>query len=398
MLEVHVPQVRSCVIYFFDGWIGVSPTVIGIARGLAGRGYQVVIYCRRTDFASPGELGSGIVVRYTASLGKIRRALPRISQAIDLLLFWIASRPGRKSMPMLHIGVDKLGATAAFLASRKDNGPIVHLSLELNQIKERGGVAGFLNGLFRKAYSKSACCVIQDAERFEALSASMGYVHPKTFFIPNAPGMAPAITGQPNFFREILPLPVEQFPNLIVHAGIVEDIVFSLELAEAFASIDLGCALIFHERLAREESDPYLVEMRNRNRRNLFFSLRPLPYMEIDRIFSAATIGLAFYRPISANLALMARASGKIAFHLKHGTPVIMNDLPSFIDLNERYDIGATVHDPASAIEMERALRYCLDNYARLSANARRCFVQEFCPETRINLFLDFVAFHFPIC
>jgi hypothetical protein len=253
-----------------------------------------------------------------------------------------------------------------------------------------------LSRLFRAAYRRTDCCVIQDQGRFDALSKVVHYTHPRVFFVPNAPAGSVVQSIGENFYRQRLQISEQQFPILVVHAGIVEDVAYSQELAAAFSEIDLGCALIFHERFTRDPDDPYLHRMRARNTRNLFFSLSPVPFESIDLVFASATIGLAFYRPVDANLALMAKASGKLAFHLKHGTPMIMNDLPSLVELNRMYEFGVTVRDPASSTELAAAVRFCMENYVRLSANARTCFEREFQLEGKIAPFLDFATKSYP--
>jgi hypothetical protein len=307
-----------------------------------------------------------------------------------------AARSTDSDTPSVYIGVDGMGTILASLAARHDGGPLVHLSLELDPAKSRIPLHGLFDPFVRAAYRRSICCVVQDRERFDVLSRKMGYVHPKPFFVPNAPTGSIAQTHGPNLFRELLRLPAEKFPALAVHAGIIHDIVYAKEVAEAFNEVDSGCALIFHERAERTPEDPYLAQLRQVNQKNLFLSLRPVPYEMIDRVFAAASIGLALYRPIDANLTLMGKASGKMAFHLKHGTPMIMNDLPSMVELNNRYQFGVTIHDPSSGSEMRAAVNYCLENHARLSANARRCFEEEFQFETKAAAFRDLVCADYP--
>src|SRR5690606_27653913 len=58
------PDPRHCYIYFFDGWIGIAPTVVGLARMLASDGYMVTIYCPRTVDTEAGQIASGVSIRY----------------------------------------------------------------------------------------------------------------------------------------------------------------------------------------------------------------------------------------------------------------------------------------------------------------------------------------------
>jgi hypothetical protein len=70
-------------------------------------------------------------------------------------------------------------------------------------------------------------------------------------------------------------------------------------------------------------------------------------------------------------------ASGKMGYYLKHGKPVLVNDLPSLSAFVESRKIGVVVRDPCDPTEMRRAVESILADYACLSANARKCFLEE---------------------
>jgi glycosyltransferase involved in cell wall biosynthesis len=150
-----------------------------------------------------------------------------------------------------------------------------------------------------------------------------------------------------------------------------------MELARTFESLDFGYALVLHERMKREDGDPYIRELRKINGRNLFLSLDPLPIEEVDRLYASATIGLAFYKALDSNFSLMSMASGKLGYYLKHGKPVLVNDLPSLSTFVESREIGVVVRDPCDPAQVRRAVESILANYARFSANARKCFLEE---------------------
>lgn len=156
------------------------------------------------------------------------------------------------------------------------------------------------------------------------------------------------------------------------------DEVYSQEVAYAFSSIDNGCALIFHERQKRDEQEPYIKSLKEINSTNLFLSLEPLPYEKIDKVFASATIGLAFYRDINNNFSQIAKASGKLSFYLKHGKPVLVNNLESLSTLVEKYKIGVVVHNPSDSMEIQSAIEMILNNYSFYCENAKTCFAKEF--------------------
>jgi hypothetical protein len=158
----------------------------------------------------------------------------------------------------------------------------------------------------------------------------------------------------------------------------IRDEVYAQELAKTAAQLDGGFALVLHSSSQRSEDDPYIRLLRGHNSTNLFLSLEPVPFDQVDAVFASATIGLAFYRPIDENFAQIALASGKLPFYLKHGIPILLNDLPSTRALIERHHCGALVADPASPADLASAVGTIMANYADYCANARRCFREEF--------------------
>lgn len=400
-------------IFFYDGYIDVSPTIINIIRTLIKHGHLVDVYtrehpvCRKTQ-----TLGDGVKIFYIKSPA----TLPIFSNAINFLnktkrtnlstfldfwgwvVFFALSRLTQKNKvsrgaEAINIGVDVYGASLAVLENFFLGKKLIYLSLELNEPTTL--ISRALNLIDRVAYQKSICLLIQDEDRFHSISKSNCYRHPKVFYLPNSPVIqltdAPATTG--NFFRKKLGINYKSFPYLILQAGAIVDECFSLTLAQAFSAIDpsRGYALIFHERFKREIGDSYIQQLIQVNSSNLFLSLEPLPYEEVDLIFEAATIGLAFYKSQGDNFSKIALASGKLAGYLKYGKPVLVNNLESLKNLVNSYDIGVVIEDPSNALEIQLGIDLILSNYELYQANARKCYEAEFNFETKVKPFLEFL-------
>jgi hypothetical protein len=223
--------------------------------------------------------------------------------------------------------------------------------------------------------------LIQDEDRFKSFCQYYQYQHDRVFYLPNSPiaedNFSQHTKPEQNFFREKFNLDRDQFPCLLVQAGMICNAVYSKELAEAFTKIDNNCALIFHDRGQRKE-DPYIKSLREINSKNLFLSLEPVPFDRVDEIFSSATIGLAFYADLGNNFAQISMASGKLPQYLKHGKPILVNALPSLSKLVEQYQIGIAIKDPTDSEEIKLGIQAILNNYDRYSNNARFCFEEEF--------------------
>jgi glycosyltransferase involved in cell wall biosynthesis len=229
------------------------------------------------------------------------------------------------------------------------------------------------------ACRKSEALIIQDEERFEVFCGNYEYRHPKVFYLPNsALDEVPPQAGQEeNLFRRKFNFTHEEFPVILLQAGMINDMVLSRVLAESFASIGDGCALVFHER-SRNFDASYIRMLGKLNVRNLFLSLEPVPPEELHRIYLSADIGLAFYWDHSDNWTKISMASGKLAQYLKYAKPVIVSNFPSLRRLVEKYACGIAIKDPADPDEIRKAVDKIMASYETYSKNARHCFDEEF--------------------
>ena len=171
----------------------------------------------------------------------------------------------------------------------------------------------------------------------------------------------------------------------------ISDYVCSKSLAHAFASIDNGCALMFHGVDQKGLEDPYIQLLQQVNSKNLFLSLNPVPFEQVDQIYASSTIGLAFYANMGDNFTKIGMASGKLAFYLKHGKPVLVSNLPSLSQLVEKYKFGIVINEPSNAQEIKLAIDTILGSYNTYSNNAKLCFKAEFDFETKIKPILSFM-------
>lgn len=245
------------------------------------------------------------------------------------------------------------------------------------------------------ACMKSKGVIIQDEDRFKTLCDDYGYQHQKVFYLPNSPTPLENIypkndTG--NYFREKFNLSVKEFPYIILQAGAIADFVLSKVLATSFASISNGCALIIHSRTPKKLEDPYIKSLLQCNSNNLFLSLEPVDYDEIDKIYSSSTIGLAFYgKNLSDNFSKISKASGKLAEYLKYGKPVLVNDLPGLVELIEKYHCGLVIRDPSNSKEISEAIEKITDSYEWYSNNAKFCYESEFDFNKNMKPILDYM-------
>ncbi|KAB8317529.1 glycosyltransferase family 4 protein [Tolypothrix campylonemoides VB511288] len=401
---------KSCSIFFYEGYVDVAPTIINLAKSLSNCGYFVTIYAKENECSKPQEMGKQIEIVYfkhayqfsllsilIKTLNQIR--LSSLVTVIETILFLYQCLfhilfNSKKLENNISVGIDTYGSITAFIKSLLTKQKFIYLSLELTEPKHFRRFSKVIKVLERLAYRNSEGIIVQDRDRFDTLCSYNNYQHPKVFYLPNAASTSDSVIQlktSENYFRKMFNLSIEDFPNIVIQAGMISDLMLSQLLAQAFAPIK-RCALIFHERIKREIDDPYIRRLQEINSTNLFFSLSPLPYEQIDKIYASATIGLAFYTDIDNNFSQIAMASGKLSHYLKHGKPVLVNNLESLSRLVEKYQIGVVIQEPSNSLEMELAIQKIMDNYEFYSKNAKICFEEEFDFAKKVQPVLSLMA------
>lgn len=401
---------RICSIFFYEGYVSLAPTIINLAKGLEKSEYLVTIFATKNkDIPQPEKIGSGIKVLYSPKIFKLYllwerpslRRLVRISEVIifafqSLVKLLQSNQRAEELKSYINIGVDLHGSVVALLCSYLFKQKFIFLSLELEQpIKKYRYIFKPFIEIAKLAFKKSECVIVQDEDRFNSLCEYYQYQHPKVFHLPNSPfNDCYYHNDRENFFRNNFNLSQEKFPYIVLSAGQISDNVCSKSLAHAFASIDNGCALIFHGVDAvgqYKEEDPYMQSLRQVNSKNLFLSLNPLPFEEVDKIYASSTLGVALYAEVDDNYTKIAKASGKLAQYLKHGKPVLVSNHPSLSQLVEKYQIGMVINNPSDAQEIKVAIDKILNSYDTYSNNAKCCFAAEFDFEKKVEPILYFM-------
>jgi hypothetical protein len=308
-----------------------------------------------------------------------RRLAPGTVPALFALRTLVAELRARLggSARTVYVGVDLEGGMAAALSAALLRRRFVFVSLELRLAPEqKRGVRGALG---RLAYRRSAAVLAQGADRFDLLERELEWRHPRELTLPNSPfadeGDRPP-AGE-NYFRARFSIPARQ--RIALQAGMINDITCCAALAKGFAAAT-DWALVLHERLKRSPDDPYLAALARSNGRNLHLSLDPLPYDQIDRVFAAADVGLAFYQPENPdddNYRFIS-SSGKLPHYLKYGKPLLVSALPSLVEIVERHGCGLAVQNPADGAEVGAALEQIASRYDEFSRNAVRCFAERY--------------------
>lgn len=407
--DLLITMPKNCSIFFYDGYVGISPTIINLATALENQGYSVTIFATKNNVPQPRKLGGKIKILYFKKRFKIidylyQSNLSYFSKFLEIGLYSYQSfsyilKHGKKQKQITNINVvvDFHSLMIGWLCYYFFKQNFIFLSLEIQEIKTNYFYNFIIKLIGKFVYRKSELVIVQDEDRLQNLNEVYQYKHPKVFYLPNCPPQnIPTETNQANFFREKFQLSSSEFPHLILQAGMINDYTKSKSLAQAFTSINSGCALIFHDvsTISNQENQLYQDSIREINNNNLFLSLTPVPYDQVDKIYASATIGLALYTTNQGdNFTKIAKASGKLAYFLKHGKPILISNSASLVELNDKYQFGVVINDASNSQEIQIAITQILSSYQVYSQNSRICFEAEFDFETKMQPILASIEF-----
>lgn len=359
------------------------PSLFNAAELLDRHGYGVDLFVRTAPsgeaprFASPGirlrSLGAEVAVtappsglrhalRRTGRLGQaVRGPLTRGYLAVGALAHRAAATVDARSrrltaalrrerLARCYIGVDFDGLS---LASDLAGGsaPTAYYSLELLLSGELRSDGDRRAKQRERALSRQAAfVVVQDPERARLLAEDNGIPLERMVLVPNAP-LGPARRQRSPYWHERLGLDPDQ--RVVLHSGSLGGWTGIREIVDSVPTWPRSWVLVVHTRYDAESS-AYVEELKGRAAPGrVFFSLTPVPRQEYDRLVDGADLGLAFYvrtdesALTGQNVATIGLSSGKIAYALRAGLPVIVNRAASLGEVLERAGCGVAVRDAA---------------------------------------------------
>jgi glycosyltransferase involved in cell wall biosynthesis len=165
--------------------------------------------------------------------------------------------------------------------------------------------------------------------------------------------------------------------KVVIHAGSLGDWTGIEELVQSAPEWPEPWVLVVHTRYDAESSE-YVERLRRMmDPTRVFLSLKPVPRQDYDALIDGADVGLAFYMPdptsafTQQNLLTLGLSSGKLAYYLRAGLPVIVNRDASIAKEVENHGIGVAVQN---AHEVSAALQCVQEDYQRFSDSALMFF------------------------
>jgi glycosyltransferase involved in cell wall biosynthesis len=381
------------------------PSLIGAAEQLAAAGHDVEVFTYRQAGQPDPEFSStrirlrslgveGLADYSTATLrGAVKRVgwLPSVARAPLVRTYNVlgaglagGSRLAARARSAVAehetpyacvIGVDPDGLAHAHRLAR--GAPLGYYSLELLLSYELSTPLDRQLKAQEKALSQQAAFVIvQDAERGRLLAEDNNLDWSRMVLVPNAPP-GPARRQPSRYWHARFALPDEA--RVVIHSGSLGDWTGIETIVESVSTWPEDWVLVIHTRFDAESS-AYVDGLRTRaDPRRVYFSLKPVPRQEYDPLIDGADVGLAFYVPQSGsaftqrNVQTIGLSSGKLAYYLRAGLPVIVNRAASIAEVVDAQQIGVSV---SSAQDIGSALRQVSNAYSAYSAAATRFFDQ----------------------
>lgn len=409
--RIAPPTARRVAVFFWEGYLGIAPSIINGIRILAEAGFEVDVFTRTHlgGFPSPpnfdpslrifyhgngdstrtGEMHQSNVHSSSSLVCRCRRWLPKVvvdgfrsiyhglglKLAKELCSFiWYAFRQTKRQPYICFFGVDTLGFLIAALLGTWFRTPRWFWSLELTFIHDfRDPISKVIRHCERGFHRAAEVTIIQDWERAQLLMASNRIKKAQVMIVPNGP-RGPRHTGRSDFLHRRLNIPPER--KIILHIGMIEEACLSMEVAAQAARWPGDWVLVCHSSTRRKATEEFLSEMRRISQERLVLSLEPVPYDELDQVVSSAFIGLVFYqRALGPNFVKIAGASGKLGHYLRCGLPVVSIDFKGLADLVRRFQCGICVPGPDL---IEPAIAQILAHYEVYRANAFRAYEERF--------------------
>jgi glycosyltransferase involved in cell wall biosynthesis len=267
------------------------------------------------------------------------------------------------------IGVDPDGLALAHTLAR--GAPVGYYSLELLLSYELSSPEEQqLKARERELSRQAAFVVVQDEARGRLLAEDNDLAWSRLVLVPNAPP-GPARRRPSGYWHSRFELPPDA--RVALHSGSLGDWTGIEAIVDAAADWPPHWVLVVHTRYDAESSQ-YVDGLRKRaDAARVFFSLKPLPRQDYDPLIDGADVGLAFYVSSEGssftqrNVQTIGLSSGKLAYYLRAGLPVIVNRASSIAEVVETSGCGAAVPD-ASGIGP--ALERISERYSGFSAGA----------------------------
>lgn len=361
-----VPRDKRVLIIHADGNLFNNPTLKCVADMMLARGYEIDFRYPRSEAPMPAVDG----LRYLPFGARLWRwktiVYNRLAFYPLVLLMVLIEKLVLYRRYDLIVAVDRLGLIEAAALHALTGTPYILMSFEIMFASE---TSARVKRLERVASRNVAFWTVQDEERAACLERENGLDPDRLMLLPLAsrgPGKPAAAR-----LRDALKIPPDKKVAMIM--GSIADWTMAGELIESALEWPDDWVLIVHDRYGMTDRRlaPMLGRIAPAIGHRIFVSDAASDAVDdMGCILTGIDVGLAFYKAVyigpylGKNLEHLGLASGKISTFLRHGVPVMTNEIGLYAQKIRDCGLGAVV---GSAGEIGRALssfrsETCRDN------------------------------------
>lgn len=212
---------------------------------------------------------------------------------------------------------------ALVFANMRMGSPHIYLSLELNNLRNEhpSDFCEYKRKVTKKIIETSLFSIIQDENRENLLKKDLEIQDNINFFHFPVSIKGP-ILKKHTYLKDKFGISEEK--TIVLYSGSIMPWALLVEIVESANNWNEKYVLVIH-------GGRYDVDYLNKiidiaKSKNIFISTDWVSYEEIEKLIASAHIGIACYIENTINNVIIDNASGKIAYYLKAGLPVVMKD------------------------------------------------------------------------
>lgn len=340
-------NLKNVLLIHTDGNTFNNPTLKCVVDLLLEKKVEVTIRYPKTIAPMPKNAGLKLLP-FSILYRKIKNVIFNIIcwEWLSRFSVWLEHITIYKNYDLI-IGVDRRGLIEAYHLHHITHVPFVFFSFEIMfscETSLRYKIAEILASKYVKHW------FVQDELRAKHLEIENGLNPATKTLIPLASSGRP---GHPSRrLRDYLGIPPEK--KVAITMGSISNWSMTPEIISTIDSWPDDWVLIIHDRYGRTELELEKLgcNLSNTLNKKIFISHQASDLVdEMSDVLAGVYVGLAFYKPIFTspytgnNLKFLGISSGKISTFLRHGVPIILNEIGTYSDLAKTHDFGLVIHD-----------------------------------------------------
>lgn len=257
---------------------------------------------------------------------------------------------------------------ALVFANMRMGSPHIYLSLELNNLRNEhpSDFCEYKRQVTKKIIETALFSIIQDENRENLLRKDLEIQDNINFFYFPVSIKGPVLDIN-SYLREKYQIPDDKI--IVLYSGSIMPWAMLVEIVESANNWDQKYALVIHG--GRYDKD-YLSRIKESVKsENVIISTEWLSYDEIENLVASANIGIACYVENTVNNVIIDNASGKLAYYLKAGLPVLLKNNIYNRCFVEEFKCGHVFDDFSN---MNVALDELMESYEEYRKNAYSTF------------------------